>query len=418
MSSMNNLWGSFCRLKCLNNYHKLSRIWCSTWISHPQNNQIYGIQSRKMSKTCFSNQNKLSDNKAFSLSKIVNFSTRTCKEDLVEAWFYEVKTFGKIDIKVPFDLEVEPLHPLEYPNMNKFIIEIFNTSASKDKIGSFNKLYNLNIDVDDEKEIVKVKADVSDGVQLPLICNIKIPIKFNVNIESEDKDVTIKKFEADEIKIKTITGNCNLQKLKCGSIDVVSNGGNIISESLLQGNIQLSTTGTGEITGDRFQGQTIQCCNEKGDVDIKTIYADKTLISTQSGDIHIGSCHGNSTVEIKTGDLSIDTLDGDIKTSIEDGDVDIYIARCGHVDINTTKGDIQVKLSETVTADVNLQAESIDISQDINYTGQPEKTTNDQIQHSGNINGGDSGCKISVTSKQGKITLTQQDWFSTLKLSS
>ncbi|KAK6177750.1 hypothetical protein SNE40_015792 [Patella caerulea] len=371
-----------------------------------------------MSKRCFSNLNKLLDIKAFTLSKIVNFSTRTREEDLVEAWFYEVKTFGKIDIKVPFDLEVEPLHPLEYPYMNKFIIEIFNTSASKSNIGTFSKMYDLNIDVDDEKETVKVEADMRDGVQLPLICNIKIPIKFNVNIESEDKDVTIKKFEADKIKIKTNTGNCNLQKLKCGSIDVESNGGNIISESLLQGNIHLSTTGTGEIMGDRFQGQIIECSNEKGDVDIKTIYADKTSINTQTGDVHIGSCHGNSTIDINTGDLSIDTLDGDMKTRIDNGDVDIYIARCEHVDINNTKGNIQVKLSETVSADVNLQADSIHISQDINYTGQSEKTINDQIHQSGNINGGDSGCTISVTSKQGKITVTQQDWFSTLKLSS
>ena len=59
------------------------------------------------------------------------------------------------------------------------------------------------------------------------------------------------------------------------------------------------------IKGERLQGVSIQCTTEQGEIDIKTIYAEKTKCISESGDLHIRDCHGDVSINSGSGNLTV-----------------------------------------------------------------------------------------------------------------
>lgn len=55
----------------------------------------------------------------------------------------------------------------------------------------------------------------------------------------------------------------------------------------------------------RIQGQEIQCESEQGDISAKAIYAENAAFTSNFGNIHLGSCHGNTEVKMDEGDLTV-----------------------------------------------------------------------------------------------------------------
>ncbi|ESO98274.1 hypothetical protein LOTGIDRAFT_231366 [Lottia gigantea] len=348
------------------------------------------------------------------------FSTICTPENEVETCFYEVKTFGKINIKSPFKLDVQPLKPLDYPEMNQFICEIFDHNDPPSKSASgFHKFYGMGVSINDKKDIVNVDIEVAEGIELPLTCSIKIPIKFNINIESGDEPVSVKGFEADTINITTKKGDCLLEKLRCGNVKVVSQSGDIISATLLQGNIELQTGCSGSISGDRFQGQNINCTSEHGGVKIKSLYADKTLIQAKSGTTHLVNCHGTTNIEQDSGKIKIDSASGDLHGKINQGDIAVFVADCGKINFEANQGNVDIKLIESVATYFDLEGQSVEINESIKHDRNTSTNNSEsQLTLCGTINGGSDSSSLTVKTKQGQITIGQQDWFSSLNLSS
>lgn len=63
-----------------------------------------------------------------------------------------------------------------------------------------------------------------------------------------------------------------------------------------------------DITAGRLQGQTVDIQSNKGDINVKAVYADKSQFCSKEGNVTVGTCHGNTDVNIETGNLSIGNL--------------------------------------------------------------------------------------------------------------
>ena len=45
--------------------------------------------------------------------------------------------------------------------------------------------------------------------------------------------------------------------------------------------------------------------SNKGDVNVKAVYAGKTSVSSRAGNVIVGTCHGDTSVNIESGNLCI-----------------------------------------------------------------------------------------------------------------
>ena len=106
-------------------------------------------------------------------------------ENLIQAWFNEVTTYGTLCIhNVPFHVHIEPLNPVDYPDMNKSIVKTYYNAVNNGdeehvpghKLSEMIKLCDMRVAVEEER--VEVRCDIPPGVELPLVCVISVPIKF------------------------------------------------------------------------------------------------------------------------------------------------------------------------------------------------------------------------------------------------
>ncbi|XP_067685127.1 protein FAM185A-like [Haliotis asinina] len=335
---------------------------------------------------------------------------------LIEKWIYEVEPFGKLDINVPFDVEISTLNPQEYPEMNKALITILTKEdGQNDKARSFADIYNLKIDLCSDKKNLTVTTDMADGIVLPVTCSIKLPLKFDVRVRNKQPcDVSIKKTECDDIDVVLTRGDCLLKNIKSGKVAVECGNGSITSDALLQGNIRLKAAGKGCIKGKRFQGSTVECITEAGDLHIDAVYADKSHFYSCHGDIHLGSCHGSTDVKLDTGNLIVDTLNGDLSAAIDDGNIDIFIERHDKVDLSCGEGDINLKCRKDLKSDITVIADSVAVDDDIKFDHKTSSHAG-QFKHEGFLTSQGAG-KIYAHTRKGTVKITCHNWLSSLGL--
>ncbi|XP_076448178.1 protein FAM185A-like [Babylonia areolata] len=333
-------------------------------------------------------------------------------ENLIGAWFDEINTFGTVHIRnVPFDIHIQPLNPLDYPELNKTIVKLYYNSASRQplvgyKLSEMGKLSNTKVCVEGGR--LDVSCDVPQGVQLPLVCVITVPLKFDVDIEgSGSGSVTIRNLESDSVRVHLKHGDCHLTSLKTGNVTVQCDDGSIISSKQLLGSISLRCGSVGSIRGERLQGTSVDMQTEAGDVDVKTVYADRSSCRSQSGNLHVRDCHGDMTACTLSGNLTVDSLDGRFSADLGSGSADVYVTRQEGVDIRSQTGDITLRFSEDGSSSLDLDAPVIerDDSLPVQLNDQGKGCLKADTEHT-----------VRASAPQGKICLKKQDWLSAIKL--
>ncbi|CAG2256261.1 unnamed protein product [Mytilus edulis] len=212
------------------------------------------FKSRILVKSCSSKTNVDTET-----SKI-----KTSQPGLLETWFHGVERFGRLNISVPFSLDIESLDPQEYSDMGKLFIRLNYTPEEKESqtehinnisLAALTKLYSFNIDTSDKNDI-------------------RITAKFNTMGEH----VTVK-----------------------------SKVGDIVCQKVVQGNLDMSVTGAGSISTDRIQGQTIKCSVEEGNISATSVYSTDSEFTCNHGNINLMNTHGVSKTTVNEGNLIIGT---------------------------------------------------------------------------------------------------------------
>ena len=111
---------------------------------------------------------------------------------LLDSWYYNVKPFGKIQIKSPMAVHIQPLDPQKYPNMNKLFINIMytgDTISSDQGLAAAKRHYLVGINLDDTNEEIEVDLRYRTNSSLAAVCDIQIPIKFGGYIVQMEHDI-------------------------------------------------------------------------------------------------------------------------------------------------------------------------------------------------------------------------------------
>lgn len=196
----------------------------------------------------------------------------------------------------------------------------------------------------------------SDGIYL----DIKIPNKFNIDIETMGGDVTIADVSG-KINGQTMGGDLELTKLG-GEVNLTTMGGAInLRDSHLDG--YLKTMG-GEVNFENVSGG-VKGSSMGGNVKMKNVTmsngentGDKVVISSMGGDIDVDEAKEGADVNTMGGDIDIRSASRFVKAKTMGGDI-ILRSVDGGVKATTMGGDIDVKITGGNNGDKNVTLTSM-----------------------------------------------------------
>jgi len=185
----------------------------------------------------------------------------------------------------------------------------------------------LNIIIKEEKKEVKsiselIKLIDSENPKTSL--TISIPDTYN-----------------NDISIDTTSGYCKIDNLKINKLDFESVCGDINIDDVKTKETNISTT-SGEIEIKSLKG-ILDISTVSGDIEADDIVSGKAGISTTSGEIEINEIEGN---------IKLNTVSGDIDI------INNYLKKNQDYNIETTSGDVKVKLPSNAEVEVTFRSAS------------------------------------------------------------
>jgi len=100
---------------------------------------------------------------------------------LLESWYFDVQQYGRLKVKSPMDIHIQPIDPQKYPEMNKVFINILHVGKEKLRISEMQKLmkqYVVNLDVEEFNAGIVMMIDHKVNRQLETLCHIQIPLQY------------------------------------------------------------------------------------------------------------------------------------------------------------------------------------------------------------------------------------------------
>uniref|UniRef100_A0A8C5TNP0 Family with sequence similarity 185 member A n=1 Tax=Malurus cyaneus samueli TaxID=2593467 RepID=A0A8C5TNP0_9PASS len=224
--------------------------------------------------------------------------------------------------------------------------------------------------VEHDEELGQV-AIVADGVDSKATVDVRTPVKFDLDIKTSGTGcVKIQKIECDNCKIETEKGTSVLQSIKSVNIE-------------------------------KLQGTAINISTEDGLLKTKYLYAESASLSSESGDIMLGSVHVLFF-------CFLDSSDGSLKASTYHGTIDVYVSQLRKVDLKSQKGSITVKVPESLKAYLELSGRKVDVSSEIQLKETQSASKDDHVTLSDKW--------IKADTQNGKVYLKSQSWIQSVKL--
>jgi len=208
---------------------------------------------------------------------------------------------------------------------------------------------------------------------------IRVPSRFNVQIESMGGDVTIHNVEG-EFDGRTMGGALDLMGLK-GNISLSTMGGNInLTKSHLDG--EVSTMGgevliedvTGNVDGSTMGGKVIHKNaqgtggNSTGEIEISSMGGALQVqdapagadLNTMGGNIFVGSAKDHVRAKTMGGDIRIDEIDGWVHAETMGGDVNVKMTGDPshgnrEVELISYGGDVEISVPANLAMTLDLE---------------------------------------------------------------
>ena len=214
--------------------------------------------------------------------------------------------------------------------------------------GSESVLKKFDVRFDQNDNTVKVESRFRNNYlnfcwdnDLDVQYDVQVPSDFNLDLITAGGDLTILSVKG-KIVGETSGGNLDLSKID-GAVRMTTSGGNV--------NVR-------ESTGD---------CK----------------IETSGGSIHGVSIVGSMDFESSGGDIDVKESDGKLRASTSGGNVRVALKDNKGIDLETSGGNLVVRLPKAISADVRAETTGGDVSCDFQFSGKLKDGSFD-----GKINGG------------------------------
>lgn len=182
-----------------------------------------------------------------------------------------------------------------------------------------------------------------------------------------------------------------------GAMEIATASGEIgiDRELALKKELKLSST-SGDITVGKTAASEIRISSASGEVRTGGLTAEKLRIGTNSGDIHVTGAEGQFSISSASGTVMLDDGSGCGTVETTSGDIRLsFAALTGELTVDSTSGEVVIKLPEATALDFSAATVSGEIS---TFFDELLSFSKKGDRASGSVGSGDHALKITTTS--------------------
>jgi DUF4097 and DUF4098 domain-containing protein YvlB len=249
---------------------------------------------------------------------------------------------------------------------------------------------------------------VSTDLEITLPRNLAVDIATqhgDVSVQGRDAELKVSNSHGD-VNLGEITGNASVVMRK-GSLTAAHIRGDLSVDGRLDDTNISDISGNLMMTGDYFGDMTlagikksVRFKSSRTDLEFSRLDGD---LSMESGDLQAKSLVGPLRLITKSKDIHLDNVSGDIKLQDSNGSVEVHAGKLplGSMQIDNSKGDIQVVLPTEAAFTLNARTRDGDIETDFNQI----KVSSDHGQSSASGSVGSGVSHVEINNQYGSIEI-------------
>ncbi len=257
--------------------------------------------------------------------------------------------------------------------------------------------YDLTVAVSNGKLIARAKPkerfmEWKRGLNISF--RIYVPQKVSTELTTSGGDIQITNISGQQ-QFTTSGGDLHIDRVS-GKTQGNTSGGNIHLK-YSKDNLNLTTSG-GNIEATDCTG-TLQLSTSGGSLQLTNLNG-IVKATTSGGDVTGKNISGELSTHTSGGDIELSDLTCSLETSTSGGNLEVAIKQPGkYARLSNSGGDITLHLPKNTAADLDLQADQVNIGKLDAFSGTIEK---DEVR--GKLNGG--GIRISADAGSGNVSLS------------
>ncbi len=202
-------------------------------------------------------------------------------------------------------------------------------------------------------------------------------------------DMELAEVKAEELRLRSKSGDIEVRYLTGRVCRMESLSGDLELVKSAVGNAELATK-SGDCAADRLEAVSLNVSTASGDAEVRNVKAERVIVSTMSGecaadgvtaeltrfgtasgDLELRDCRGGQLeASSASGDVSVQADYGRYQIRSQSGDVELESRHDADVIIQSTSGDVTVRMVETAA---EYQVLMHSVSGECTVTGQKQK---------------------------------------------
>ncbi|KAM4678212.1 protein FAM185A [Discoglossus pictus] len=330
----------------------------------------------------------------------------------LKQWTLIVTPRSGLRARLPCTVRVRPQDPLTYPEADRVFVTVSGVDRN---VHRGQDLDNIEVRYEESSRQVLISSRDMDS---QACVDVTAPLQFDVDIKTSGTgSVNVKRIECDNCIIETERGNSVLQSVKGQKVQISTKGGKVVCLGTIHGNVDIHASDHSTVDVEKLLGTSINICTEDGNLKAKYLYAESSSMSSCTGDIVLGSIHGDTRLHTEQGNISVDSSDGCLEASTCQGAIDVYISQVGRAHLKSEEGCITLKIPATLQSNLQLSGAKIDVSPEIQLQDLQSTSREGQTTLTATVNSVDESDKcIKVESKRGPVYVKLHNWLQSLKL--
>lgn len=242
----------------------------------------------------------------------------------------------------------------------------------------------------------------------------ELALKKELKLSSTSGDIMVGKAAASELRISSTSGEVRTGDLAAETLFIGTTSGDITTGkaaaselriSATSGEVRLGTltaetffieTNSGDITTAEAAASELRISSTSGEVRTGDLTAEKLRIGTTSGDIHVTGAEGEFSISSASGTVMLDDGSGCGTVETTSGDIRLsFAALTGELTVDSTSGEVVIKLPEATALDFSAATVSGEIS---TFFDELLSFSKKGDRASGSVGSGDHALKITTTS--------------------
>ncbi|HEY6936000.1 MAG TPA: DUF4097 family beta strand repeat-containing protein [Terriglobales bacterium] len=244
--------------------------------------------------------------------------------------------------------------------------------------------------------------------------DITVPRNAAVDVATQHGDISVQGRDA-EVKVSNSHGDVNLGQITGNSTVVMRKGS--LTAAHLKGDLSVDgrlddtnisdVSGKLELTGDYFGDMSlagvkkgVRFKSSRTDMEFSRLDGD---LSMESGDLQAKSLVGPLRLLTRSKDIHLDNVTGDVKVENSNGSVEVHAGKLplGSMQIDNSKGDIQVVLPAEAAFNLTARTRDGDIASDFNQV----QVNSDHGQSTASGTVGSGASRLEINNQYGSIEI-------------